>query len=520
MLIHCNIVVNDVCRLHTCLVSMSGRHLGRLLAKRNVPKAHQGPARTRFAPSPTGHVHLGSLRTAIFNFLWAKHTGGQFLLRIEDTDRKRLVADAEDNIYRTLEWAQLTWDEGPLIGGPCGPYRQSERAQVYKKYASQLLKSGAAYRCFCSKERLTRLAESARAQNSTASYDRKCIHIPQEQSDQWAHEKRPFVIRFRSPSRYPMFDDLVHGDSISVQPQVSPLDLRYDDFTLVKSDGMPTYHFANVVDDHEMDISHVIRGEEWLPSTPKHKSLYEAFGWAVPIFAHLPLLLSADGQKLSKRRSDLSVTAIAETNSISPEALVNFAALLGWSPRHERVGTTRSEVMNMGELCRSFSIYHLTKGGIHLDMSKLEFFDQQHFRRLPHNEKVERCRNACERKNLHLPDDVSKLMSVIGDHVASVADFVSRMDDLVSAENGGYCPASLRPILIEALEILDRLESLNIHEAGNFISNLPFTRKKCFQALRCALLNSSPGISVAEVLTILGPQQSADRIRKTLHNCT
>lgn len=499
---------------------MTSRHLGRLLAKKHLPDRHQGPVRTRFAPSPTGYVHLGSLRTAIFNYLWAKHNDGQFLLRLEDTDRKRLVPGAENNIYQTLEWAHLHWDEGPLVGGPHGPYRQSERGDIYAKFASTLLDSGAAYRCFCSKERLTKLAESARIHNSTASYDRKCLHIPKEQSDEWAHSGRPFVLRFQSPIKYPTFDDLVHGKSLSIQPQTSPLDPRYDDFTLLKSDGMPTYHFANVIDDHEMAISHVIRGEEWLPSTPKHKSLYEAFGWSVPQFVHLPLLLSKDGQKLSKRKSDLSVSSLAESKFISPEALVNFAALLGWSPRHERVGTSRSEVMDLNELCRLFSLDHLTKGGIKLDMSKLEYFDQQHFRHLPLKEKVERCQKGCEKLNLTLSSDVERILTVLGDHVTGVSDFLSRMKTLIAAEDGGQCPASLRPVLEDALKHIIPLKFLTVEDAGKFISELHHPRKKCFQALRCALLDSSPGISVAEVLTILGPHRSAERIQKALKKCT
>lgn len=331
-----------------------------------------GPARTRFAPSPTGYLHLGSLRTALFNFMIAKATGGQFLLRIEDTDQKRTVKDAEERLYKDLEWAGIEWDEGPNIGGPYGPYKQSQRTTLYKEHADHLLETGNAYRCFCSARELDTRARYRAGLGLPPDYDRKCAHIPKEESDDRAAKGDAHVIRLFVRDRYPAFDDIVYG---TVRPRTMIKSKAYegsfDDPILLKSDGFPTYHLANVVDDHLMNITHVIRGAEWMSSTPKHVALYQAFGWSPPRFAHVGLLVDKDRQKLSKRLESMSMKELRDANGVFPETLTNFVALLGWSHN------IRSDVLSMQDLIENASM-KFTKGDTVVSLEKLWFLQKRH----------------------------------------------------------------------------------------------------------------------------------------------
>ncbi|KAK8189056.1 uncharacterized protein BKA78DRAFT_253786 [Phyllosticta capitalensis] len=328
-----------------------------------------GPARTRFAPSPTGYLHLGSLRTALFNYLIAKSTGGQFLLRIEDTDQKRTIPDAEQRLFDDLRWAGLEWDEGPEVGGPYGPYKQSQRTSLYRQHADQLLESGHAYRCFCTPQRLAELAEHRAKLGLPTDYDRTCANVPKEQSDDRASQGEKHVVRLRVPDRYPPFFDLVYGSvGKGLKPATNPKDDAYDDPILLKSDSLPTYHLANVVDDYHMKITHVIRGTEWLPSTPKHLAMYQAFGWQPPNFAHVGLLVDINGNKLSKRNMDINVSAYRK---YLPEAVNNFVALLGWSHRN------RSDVMTMEELIKNFTL-KFTTGSVVVTEAKLSYLQNHH----------------------------------------------------------------------------------------------------------------------------------------------
>ena len=335
------------------------------------------PARTRFAPSPTGNLHLGSIRTALFNYLIAKKTGGQFLLRIEDTDQKRTVPGAEEKLFDDLQWAGVHWDEGPVVGGPVGPYRQSERTNIYQEHSNHLLQAGAAYRCFCSAERLDTLARSRNEKGLGPGYDRKCSDIPQDESDQRAHDGERHVVRLRAPVEYPQFHDLVYGKTGKGAKSKKDLyldDVAYEDPVLMKSDGYPTYHFANVVDDHLMKITHVIRGSEWMASTPLHMAIYQVFGWQAPYFAHVALLVDAQGQKLSKRDKASDISFYRSAEGVFPDTLVNFAALLGWSH------TRKSDVMRLNELEKEFSL-KFTKGNATVSFEKLWFLQQRHAQR-------------------------------------------------------------------------------------------------------------------------------------------
>ncbi|KAI2789548.1 Glutamate--tRNA ligase [Penicillium oxalicum] len=346
-------------------------------SKTNLP---DGPARTRFAPSPTGYLHLGSLRTALFNYLLAKRTGGQFLLRIEDTDQKRTIPGAEQRLYDDLRWAGLHWDEGPLVGGSFGPYRQSERTALYQEHANELVSKGHAYRCFCSADRLDTLARHRSQAGLPSGYDRKCADISSAESEERAAKAEAHVIRLRV-DKYPLFKDLVYGKTGQNKTNSSKLDLIdrvYDDPILMKSDGFPTYHLANVVDDHCMKITHVIRGTEWMPSTPMHVALYQAFDWTPPQFGHVPLLVDKSGQKLSKRNADIDLSSFKDQQGIFPATLVNFAALLGWSH------TQKSDVFSLEELEQLFNL-KITRGNTVVAFEKLWFLQKAHAQRFAAN---------------------------------------------------------------------------------------------------------------------------------------
>jgi len=318
--------------------------------------------RTRFAPSPTGYMHIGNLRTAIYEYLIAKHDGGKFLLRIEDTDLERFVEGATDVIYNTLKTVNLVHDEGPDIGGPYGPYIQSERKDIYMDYAKKLIDKGAAYYCFCTKERLGALP---RDEAGISSYDKHCRDIDPAKN---LEEGLSFVIRQRIPEGQTTFSDLVFGD-ITVDNS------ELDDQVLVKSDSLPTYNFANVVDDHLMEISHVVRGVEYLSSAPKYNLLYEAFDWDIPAYVHLTHIVGQDGAKLSKRKGDASFQDLLASGFL-PEAIVNYIVLLGWSP-----GDTR-EFFTLEELVEAFDIKGLSKSPSAFDITKLTWMNGEYFKKM------------------------------------------------------------------------------------------------------------------------------------------
>jgi len=320
--------------------------------------------RVRFAPSPTGHLHVGGARSALFNYLFARRHGGVFILRIEDTDRSRYVAGAAEEIVESLRWLGLDWDEGPDIGGPAGPYVQSERTHLYREHAERLIASGNAYRCFCTAERLTALREEQEKNKLPIGYDRACRDLPQAEIERLCAGNALNVIRLKIPAnRTITFTDEIRG-VIEYQSDL------LDDIVLVKSDGFPTYHMANVVDDHLMGITHVLRGDEWIASTPRHALLYEAFGWTPPAFAHLPVILAPDGKKLSKRKGAASVMDYKRAGYL-PEALFNFLALLGWSPGE---GDNR-EKMSKKELIEAFSLDHVSPKAAVFDEKKLEWMN-------------------------------------------------------------------------------------------------------------------------------------------------
>lgn len=325
--------------------------------------------RTRFAPSPTGFMHLGGLRTALYDYLFTRKNNGVFVLRIEDTDQERFVEGATEVIYNTLSSCGMQWDEGPDIGGPYGPYVQSERKNTYLPYARQLTASGHAYYCFCTHDELAQRRAVAEAKGETWKYDKRCLALTHEQVNEKLAAGTPYVVRQNVPEHgESSFDDLVYGH-ISVE------NTTLDDMVLVKADGMPTYNFANVVDDHLMGITHVMRGMEYLSSTPKYNLLYRALGWEAPAYIHLPTVMRDAQHKLSKRDGDAFYSDFIEKGYLT-EALINYLALVGWSPGNDR------EFFTMDELVEAFSVDGLSKSPAIFDMEKLTWFNAAYIRAL------------------------------------------------------------------------------------------------------------------------------------------
>jgi glutamyl-tRNA synthetase len=335
--------------------------------------------RTRFAPSPTGYLHIGGLRTALYAYLFAKKNNGQFILRLEDTDIERYVKSAAEAIYSGLKWAGLEYDEGPDIGGPYGPYVQSQRLDIYKKYADELIEKSRAYYCFCDKKTLEKMRNEQIAKKQAPKYDRRCLKLSDEEIQKNLAVNRPHAVRMKIPdNRVIEFSDLIRG-------RVSYNSNDLDDQIIMKSDGYPTYHLAVVVDDHLMKITHVTRTEEWLPSTPKHILLYEYFGWEPPQWVHLPLLLNPDKSKMSKRKGDVIVEDYVKKGYL-PEATVNFLAFLGWNPGTEK------EIYSMRELLKDFSLEKVHKAGAIFNIEKLNWFNQYYIKKLPEKELLNKCK--------------------------------------------------------------------------------------------------------------------------------
>jgi glutamyl-tRNA synthetase len=339
--------------------------------------------RVRFAPSPTGFLHIGGLRTALYDFLFARSQGGIFILRIEDTDRSRYVEGAVENLISSLHRLGIDIDEGPYV--------QSERLELYHQEAERLLESGHAYRCFCTPETLSQMREEQQKRGEFVKYDRRCLHLDPSEVDRRLKAGIPHVVRLRMPdNRRFAFDDVIRG-------HVEMDSAQSDDQVLLKSDGFPTYHLAATVDDHYMGISHVIRGEEWLSSTPKHLWLYECLGWDPPRWVHLPLILNPDRSKLSKRMNDVSVESYLEKGYLK-EALVNFVALLGWHGADDR------ELYALDELCREFSLERVNKAGAVFDLTKLDWMNGHYLRSLPVEEIARRSLPWFEAEGLPLPE--------------------------------------------------------------------------------------------------------------------
>lgn len=365
--------------------------------------------RTRFAPSPTGYMHIGNLRTALYEYLIAKANNGKFILRIEDTDQERLVEGATDIIYKTLKMAGIQHDEGPDIGREYGPYIQSQRKNDYLEYAKQLVEKGEAYYCFCDKDRL----DSLKGDEGIAKYDRHCLSLSKEEIEQKLKDNVPFVIRQKIKEGKTTFIDEVYGE-ITVENE------EMEDQILIKSDGLPTYNFANVIDDHLMDITHVVRGSEYLSSTPKYNLLYDAFGWDIPTYIHLPPVMKNQSEKLSKRNGDASFQDLIDKGYL-PEAIVNYIVLLGWSP------SDNQEIFTLDELIQKFDIKGLSKSPAIFDITKLTWVNSEYLKKMDFDaffEMAEPILKECITK----PYNIKKIAEYVKTRIGTINDIPSMVD--------------------------------------------------------------------------------------------
>ena len=472
--------------------------------------------RTRFAPSPTGRMHVGNLRTALYAYLITKHEGGDFILRIEDTDQERYVEGAVDIIYRTLAETGLIHDEGPDKDGGCGPYVQSERqAQgIYLEYAKKLIEKGEAYYCFCDKERLESLKKTV-AGKEISVYDKHCLHLSKEEVEEKLAAGIPYVIRQNNPTEgTTTFEDEIYGD-ITVD------NAELDDMILIKSDGYPTYNFANVVDDHLMGITHVVRGNEYLSSSPKYNRLYEAFGWDVPVYIHCPLITDENHQKLSKRCGHSSFEDLVEQGFLT-EAIVNFVALLGWSPADNQ------EIMSLDELVAKFDYHHMNKSPAVFDYTKLKWMNGEYIKKMDFDAFYEKALPYI--KEVITKDyDLKKIAKMVQTRIEIFPDIHEHIDffeKLPEYDVAMYTHKKMKTNAQTSLEVLT--EVLPILEKQDDYSNdalyatlLKYVEEKgckngyVMWPIRTAVSGKqmTPG-GATELMEVLGKEESLNRIRK------
>lgn len=471
--------------------------------------------RTRFAPSPTGRMHVGNLRTALYAYLIAKHEGGDFILRIEDTDQERYVEGAVDIIYRTLEKTGLLHDEGPDKDGGVGPYVQSERqAQgIYLEYAKKLIEKGEAYYCFCDKERLESLRQTV-AGKEIIVYDKHCLHLSKEEIEAKLAAGVPYVIRQNNPQTgTTTFHDEIYGD-ITVD------NAELDDMILIKSDGYPTYNFANVVDDHLMGITHVVRGNEYLSSSPKYNRLYEAFGWDVPVYVHCPLITNEEHQKLSKRCGHSSYEDLIEQGFLT-EAVVNFVALLGWSPADNR------EIFSLEELVKAFDYHHMSKSPAVFDYTKLKWMNGEYIKAMDFESYFEMAEPYI-RKVITRDYDIRKIAEMVKTRIEIFPDIENLIDffeELPEYDTAMYTHKKMKTTEESSLEVLT--EILPVLEAQQDYSNDALYQTLCdFVAekgckngyvlwpVRTAVSGKQmTPAGATEIMEIIGKEESLKRIR-------
>ncbi len=493
------------------------------------PAPPEDTVRVRFAPSPTGLLHIGGLRTALYNYLFARARGGRFILRIEDTDRARFVEEAEQDILDALRWAGLSFDEGPETDGPSAPYRQSERGDIYRRYADQLIDSGHAYYAFDTKDELEAMRERPASEDSpsptynsaTRGEMRNALTLSEDEVQRLLEEGAEHVVRLKVPrGRTVRFDDVVRG-------AVSFASGELDDQVLLKSDGLPTYHLANVVDDHLMGITHVIRGEEWLPSTPKHILLYEAFGWAPPAMAHLPLILSPDGGKLSKRDADqLGLPVFVKDYrqaGCEPEALVNFLAFLGWNPG------TEQEVFSLEGLAEAFSLERVGAGGVQFDRDKLRWYNQQHLKRLDPKTLANRARSSLEEQGYDPSDTYLRAVAALmQDRLTFARELAEEhgffFEDPSEYEEKGVKKrwkgdsADLLRAYADRLEALEEAEPFDAETTEQVLRALADARNcgagRIIHPTRLAVSGRSYGPSLFDMMAVLGRERCLRRLRR------
>ena len=476
--------------------------------------------RVRFAPSPTGHLHVGGLRTALYNYLFAAHHKGKIILRIEDTDQKRKVEGAVENLQESLSWVGIHFDEGPNLGGEYGPYFQSQRSELYLKYVTQLVDQGDAYYCFCTTDELDAMRKEQAENKEPVKYNGKCRNLKKEEIEEKLAQGIPKVIRMKiqlTRGDY-IVKDLARGN---VQFPASQI----DDQVLLKSDGFPTYHLASVVDDHLMEITHVIRGEEWLPSTPKHIQLYEYFGWEPPQFTHLPLLLNPDRSKMSKRQGDVA-TEDYRAKGYLPECLANFVAILGWNI------SEKEEIFSLEEMVDKFSLEGINKAGVVFDQAKLKWMNQSYIKSKSLEELMGLLHPFLPAYALQDdPERVKKIVQVVRDRLVTLADIEEALG-LFYKESPELKESTLREISAEesAQKVYQTLlEEIEKH-SGEWTSQSFMTLMKAVQKssgvkgkqlwipVRIAITLEEHGPDLPLVAEIFGKEKCSAMVKKLLQN--
>jgi nondiscriminating glutamyl-tRNA synthetase len=481
--------------------------------------------RVRFAPSPTGYVHIGGLRTALYNYLFAQKNKGTYLLRVEDTDQTRFVEGAMEEMIEVMEWAGVPHAEGPLLRdgkvvevGDCGPYIQSQRNDIYKEHVERLLESGHAYYCFCSKERLDEVREAQKAAGKTPKYDGHCRDLSREEAKKRVEAGEPHVVRLRMPeNRDISFNDMIRG-LVTVNTS------EIDDQVLIKTDGFPTYHLAVIVDDHHMGITHVVRGEEWLISTPKHVYTYEAFGWEAPTFVHLPVILNKDKKKLSKRQGDVAVEDFRKKGYL-PEALINYVALVGWSPEDNQ------EIFSMDELIEKFSFERVSKSGGVFDLDKLNWVNNHYIKEADLDRIVDACKPYVVEAGILTAEELeakgewfaqivdlmrerfNRLMDVT-DHMGLFleADVTPENDEAREMVEMDHVPAMLK-VFAEKVEALEELDPAALKTALKEVQKETGNKgKNLFMPTRIAITGQLHGPDLNKMMSILGKETVLKRL--------
>jgi glutamyl-tRNA synthetase len=470
--------------------------------------------RTRFAPSPTGYLHLGGLRTALYAYLFAKQRGGTFILRIEDTDQEREVLGAVELIYEDMHKAGLDYDEGPDVGGPFGPYIQSQRKDLYLPYALQLVESGAAYPCFCTKEELQVRRDAAAARGGQWKYDKHCLHIKKAEARRRMESGEPYVIRQNIPETgVASFEDLLYGH---VETECAIL----DDNVLIKADGLPTYNFANVIDDHLMKISHVIRGTEYLSSTPKYNLLYEAFGWQPPVYMHLPVVMKDATRKLSKRHGDPTFDDLLEQGYVR-DAIINFIALLGWAPKDDR------EFFTLPELVEAFDTDGLSKAPAIFNTDKLKWFNSEYIKKMdfedylkaatPWFDKALEHKGVDYRRLAELMHGRTEIFSQVPEMVSFLAELPDYPIELYSHQKMKTTPALSLKVLKLALTTVAAFQDFTEDALKESLMKLATENEwktgQVMWPVRVALsgLPSTPG-GATEIAYLLGRDETLQRL--------
>ena len=482
-----------------------------------------GELRVRFAPSPTGYLHIGGARTALFNYFFAKHSGGRFVLRIEDTDVERTIEDSADRMMESLKWLGLEWDEGPVVGGPAGPYQQSQRQELYQKYAQTLMDKGLAYKCYCTPEELEAEREQARLAKKAPRYSGRCKNLTQDQIRKFEEEGRRWAIRFRTPDEgYTVVDDLIRGEVSFANEEIA-------DFIIMKSDGLPTYNFACVIDDWLMGITHVLRADEHISNTPRQMMLYRALMAPMPKFAHVPMILAPDRSKLSKRHGAQTVEEFRDKGYL-PEAIVNYLALLGWTPPD-----ATQELMSLEEMVELFDLSRVSSTAAVYDVKKLSWMNGQYIKQLDPEELMERLIPFIESAGLSTREHLAERKDWFREAVITMQERARTLEEM--AENMAFyfrppesydekgvkkhfAQPEVAGLLEKCVEVLSRMPEWTLEACDRAYTDLAqregISRGKLIHPTRLALSGITFGPGLFDIMYVLGKDETISRLNTAI----